>query len=204
MSKRIGIFTLIIFCLINLGFGQKVKYKDLFVLLNSKNYDQSKPFLNIFLANPKNVDHPNGNYQMGLIFQDKLEHTDVLDETILYKTNADSALYFFNKALALITEKEVKKNDQYYQAFNRRDLRTGKFGIKISDVHLDLETRVKDLESSRENVSNLKKYYLDFSESYIYADSLFVILKNKYGTNNNLLWKSGEHQTNNLSLQFYS
>lgn len=192
MSRRIGISTLIIFCLINLGFGQKVKYKDLFVLLNSKNYDQAKPFLNIFLANPKNVDHPNGNYQMGLIFQDKLEHTDVLDETVLYKTNADSALYFFNKALALITEKEVKKNDQYYQAFNRRDLRTGKFRINISDVHLDLETRVKDLESSRQNVSNLKQYYLDFSESYIHADSLFVILKNKYGTNNNLLWKSGE------------
>jgi len=192
MSRRIGISTLIIFCLINLGFGQKVKYKDLFILLNSKKYDQAKPFLEIFLANPKNVDHPNGNYQMGLIFQDKLEHIDVLDETVLYKSNADSALYFFNKSLSLITEKEVKKNDQYYQAFNRRDLRTGKFGIKISDVHLDLETRVKDLESARENVSNLKKYYLDFSESYIYADSLFVIIKNKYGTNNNLLWKSGE------------
>jgi len=192
MSKRIGIFTLIIFCLINLGFGQKVKYKDLFILLNSKKYDQAKPFLEIFLANPKNVDHPNGNYQMGLIFQDKLEHTDVLDETVLYKSNADSALQFLNKAITLVTEKEIKKNDAFYQAFNRRDLRTGKFGIKISDVHLDLENRVKDLESSRQNVSDLKKYYLDFSESYVYADSLFVILKNKYGTNNNLLWKSGE------------
>jgi len=192
MLRKIGFSTLIIFCLINLGFGQKVKYKDLFVLLNSKKYEQAKPFLEIFLANPKTVDHPNGNYQMGLIFQDKLEHIDMLDETELYKTNADSAVYYFNKSIALITEKELKKNDQYYQAFNRRDLRTGKFRINISDVQLDIETRTNDLESARQNVSNLKEFYLDFTSSYIHADSLFVILKNKYGNNNNLLWKSGE------------
>ncbi len=192
MSSRIGITVFMIFCLINLGFGQKVKYKDLFVLLNSKNYDQAKPFLNIFLANPKNADHPNGNYQMGLIFQDKIEQTDVLDETVLYKANADSALFYYNKSLALITEKELKKNDEYYQAFNRRDLRTGKFGIKISDVHLDLENRIKDIESARQNVSSLKEFYLAFTGSYINADSLFVALKDKFSTNNNLLWKSGE------------
>jgi len=72
----------------------------------------------------------------------------------------DSAVTFLDKAYNTITEKELKKNGEYYQMYSRRDLRTGEFGIKLSDVRLDLETRVSLLKERKETAKEAKKQFL--------------------------------------------
>ncbi len=174
--------------------AQKVKYKDLFVLLNAKKYVEAEPFLKRFLSDPKNADHANGNFQMGLIYQFRAEENDILDETAQYKVNIDSALYFYDRSKTLITEREVKKNDQYYQAYNRRDLRTGKFGVKLSDVHLDIEQRVEDLGGRVDKVSRLKDYFSATKTHYSSADSLFSLLQSEYENEKDVLLKADEEK----------
>jgi len=121
--------------------GQKIKYKDLFVLLSAKQYTEAEPFLKKYLL--VNDDNPNAYLYMGLILEDKASRVDILKETERYTSLLDSAVLYYSLATKGMTEKEVSRNDEYYQMYNRRDLRTGKFGVKHSDVMLDLETRMK-------------------------------------------------------------
>jgi len=127
------------------GIAQKIKYEDVFLQLNAGNYAVAEPQLKAFMADPKNVEHANSYVQWGNILEKRFYGTDILADTALIAARADSAIQQFKKAIPLIDDKELKKNENLYQAFHRRDLRTGEFGIKLSDVHLDLEKKVENI-----------------------------------------------------------
>src|SRR5689334_21349745 len=103
--------------------AQKVKYKDIFGLLNTKQYDQAEPFLKTYLKD--NKDNPNAYLYMGLIYKEKAEAGDILINTDRCIQQMDSSILFFDNARKTIDEKEVRKNKEYYVSYNRRDLRTG-------------------------------------------------------------------------------
>ncbi|MDZ7645872.1 MAG: hypothetical protein U5K54_01125 [Cytophagales bacterium] len=103
----------------------------------------AEPFLKRYLK--ENDDNASAYLYMGIIYQEKSLQNDLLKQTEALILNLDSAIYFYEKAHPMITEKEIK-NDENYQMYTRRDLRMGEFGIKQSDVQLDLETRTKALK----------------------------------------------------------
>lgn len=125
--------------------AQKIKYKDVFPLLTPKQTEEGVALLRQFLQDEKNQDEANANYQLGEYYYLTYKGVDVLNDTVSMFAFGDSAVAYYQKALPLITEKELKKNDAYYQSFYRRDLRTGEFGIKISDVKLDLENKIREI-----------------------------------------------------------
>ena len=90
--------------------AQKVKYKDLFILLNAKQYEQAAPFLKRYLRD--NDDNPNAYLFMGSIYHDKAGKNDMLLQTDLMLTNMDSAVFFYGKANQGLTEKEIKRNEE--------------------------------------------------------------------------------------------
>lgn len=161
MTKTLFIkFLLLAIC--TQAFAQKIKYKDVFGLLSTKQYDAAEPFLKKYLVD--NTDNSNAYLFMGLIYQEKSLKDDVLKNTDGSIQHMDSAILFFDKAIKGIDEKELRKNKEYYVAYNRRDLRTGEFGVKLSDVQLDIENRMTFL---RERIDKVKmvKYY--FGQSFI-------------------------------------
>src|SRR5688572_18410852 len=105
--------------------AQKVKYKEIFGLLSTKQYDLAEPFLKTYLK--ENTDNANAYLFMGLIYKEKAEADDVLLNTGRCIQRMDSAILFFDNALKIIDEKEVRKNKEYYVNYNRRDLRSGEF-----------------------------------------------------------------------------
>ena len=131
--------------------GQKIKYKDLFPLLNARDYSEEvESKLYSFLTTQKKP-HPNGTLHLGLIYEKHFNGYDILGDTTLISLAADSAVSQLKLAISLITEKELK-NDLFYQSFHRRDLRTGKFGIKLSDVHLDIEKKIEVIENRNKGI----------------------------------------------------
>lgn len=159
-STAIVLFLL----LTHIGIAQKIKYKDLFPVLNAKNYEEGGPKLVQYLSDPKNQEDANPNYQMALMLEDRLMKYNVVSDTAKIYATGDSAISYFNIAKTLIDEKELKRNDEYYQSFFRRDLRTGDFGIKVSDVHLDIENqiaavtaRVSDVKSMHEKLNTVAR-----------------------------------------------
>ncbi len=164
--------TLLLLTLVSsIALGQKIKYKDLFVLLQAKQYDQAEPFLKKYLKD--NQDNPNAFLFMGYIYEAKSKANNVLKETEMQSTNTDSAILFFNRAFKEIDERELKKNDEYYQTYSRRDLRTGKFGLKLSDVQFDLEQRMKELRDKGQKVLAVKSKFTNTKRIYENCSKLF-------------------------------
>ncbi len=180
--------SLILFAVVS--FGQKVKYKDLFLLLNGKQYTDAEPFLRKFLKD--NPDHPNGLMYMGMIFQDKSNKDDVLKQTERLQHHIDSAVLFYEKAYKEIDEKEIRRNDEYYENYKRRDLRTGDFAIKLSDIQFDIEKKIQGLKE-RKTRSGALKEYLRLSDSlYGKASGEFKTLQSNYAGPKELLLRSDE------------
>jgi len=154
--------------------AQKVKYKDLIVLLNAKQYDKSEPFLRRYLR--ENTDNPNAYLNMGIVLQDKAQKMDPLLSTPAMVASLDSAQIFYDKAAKMITDRELRKNDEYYEAYMRRDLRTGKFVIKLSDVQLDIENRMKACGERSSRVKQLKTHFDDMVHAYERTQAAYKLL----------------------------
>src|SRR5258706_6966276 len=172
------------------AYGQKVKYKDLFLLLNSKQYSDAEPFLRKFLKD--NPDHPNGLLYMWIIFQERSNKDDVLKLTDVLQHHIDSAVLFYEKAYKEIDEKEVKRNDEYYESYKRRDLRTGDFAIKLSDVQFDVEKKIQGLKERKTRAGLLKGYLTAAEALYGKANGQFRDLQSNYAGTRELLLRSDE------------
>lgn len=152
--------------------AQKIKYKDLFVLLNAEKYKDAGPYLKAFLqAEPG---HANANYQMGKMLQLEANGADVLHESELINVKADSSIMYLEKAKGLITAKDIKKHSKdYYAAFKRRDIRSGKFEVKLSDVQLDIDQRIDQLKSRKTKVKALADLLKKGEQEYTDCQEVF-------------------------------
>ena len=189
-SKAIIILSIICFFYTS-AYSQKVKYKDLFILLNAKQYEQAEPFLKKYLKG--NNDPENSALLfMAITYHEKTNKNDMLKQTETLILNIDSAILFYDKANKVMTEKEVSRNEEYYQAYNRRDLRTGKFGVKLSDIQFDIEKRVLGLKEKKENIKALKDFYVASETAYTLANNRFITIQNKYATETEFSVSSAE------------
>jgi hypothetical protein len=165
-------FLLVCFLLFSTtAFAQKVKYKDIYGLLSTKQYEVAEPFLKRYLKD--NDDNPNAFMFMGLIFQEKALKMDVLKQTAAVVATMDSSVMFFDMALKTIDEREVKKNKEYYEAYNRRDLRTGEFGVKLSDITFDIDKRVQAMKERIVKVKMTSTYFALSDSLYSQAVRLY-------------------------------
>jgi hypothetical protein len=205
MTKVGLIKCFFLFFVVSTSFGQKVKYKDIFALLNAKQYEQAEPFLRKYIKD--NDDNPNAFLFMGMTFQEKASKTDILKATRVATSQMDSAIFFYDKTLKLLTEKEVKRNDELYQMYNRRDLRTGEFGVRLSDIQFDLQKRIEGL---RERIDRVKmvKYHFSLADSlYKKSNKLFKSIQTAYPGENEMFLRSDEkliEQLKALSVRFDS
>ncbi|MBN8578338.1 MAG: hypothetical protein J0L66_15440 [Cytophagales bacterium] len=204
MSRSLLALTLLLVLALN-GHAQKVKYKDLIELLNARNYEVAEPFLKRYLK--ENSDNISAYLYMGIVYQDKAQRNDILKQPEALLNNIDSAIFFLEKVAPLITEKELKRNDQNYQMYLRRDVRTAEFAIKLSDVTLDIETRVKNMRERKEKVKNLNNFFRAAERQYQATQHAFVALQNQYSTEKEFCLRLNESVTaelNRIKLTFDS
>lgn len=180
------------------SYAQKVKYDDLFVLLKAENYADADRFLRIFLVNKP--DEPHANYSMAKMLHTYMNKENLIESSSRIVELADSAIMYFDKAEQLNTEKYVEKkhDDDYYAEFRRRDLRTGKFAVKLSDVQLDIEERKKEIVKFKADLSKLNQH---FNASIAYYDSSYIAygnLTNKAESINLLYFTSEADELQNL------
>lgn len=173
--------------------AQKLKYKDIYGLLSTKQYEKAEPFLKKYLLAEK--ENPNAFLFMGLIYQEKAATKDILKETDELFSIVDSAVFCYDKASALLNDRELKRNKEYYEAYNRRDLRTGEFGVSLSDIQFDLQKKKEALIARASNVRMVKHYFVASDSLYRKCGQLYAILKERYPTEQALFLQSGDSTT---------
>lgn len=196
---RLPLVTFIILLLIvPPAVAQKAKYKDIFALLSVKQYDQAEPFLKDYLK--ANTDNGNAYLFMGQIYKEKAEAEDVLINTNRSIQEMDSAILYFDNALKIIDEKEVKKNKEYYVAYNRRDLRTGEFGVKLSDVQFDLQKKIEGLRERIDKVKMVKFYFAKSEELYKRSSDIFQTIQKAFPGERELYLRADDAMLKNLAV----
>ncbi len=171
-------------------FAQKIKYKDIFPTLEAKNYSEGEPLLRLFLSNEKNADEASANLQMAYIFEQKAMNARVIEDSTQLYQMGDSAVIFFYNAKRLIDEKELKKNDDYYREFYRRDLRTGEFGIKLSDIQLSIDDKIAALQKRLTNARAINNNVSLIVETYAESQDLFKELLAQYRDYNDFVMEA--------------
>jgi len=174
-------------------------------LLNTKQYDLAEPFLKDYLK--EITDNPNSYLFMGIIYKQKAEADDILLNTDKCIQHMDSAIFFFDKVLKIIDEKEVRKNKDYYVMYNKRDLRTGEFGVKLSDIQYDLEKKIEGLRERIDKVKMVKHYFTNAESLYKRSYDLFKLIQKSFPGERELYLRADEAMVknlNDLSLRFDS
>src|SRR4030095_3869064 len=117
---------------------------------------------------------------MGIIFQEKAAKDDVLKQTKRTIATMDSAIIYYDKAYKTVTEKEIKRNSEFYQAYNRRDLRTGEFGVKLSDIQFDLEKKMEGLKERIDRIKMVKFYFALSDSMYRKSNALYKSIQERF------------------------
>lgn len=198
MTKVGFLKFIVVILLAHSAYGQKVKYKDIFALLSTKQYEPAEPFLKRYLKD--NDDNPNAYLFMGIVFQEKAMKMDILRQSHLAVANMDSAIIFYDKALKTIDEREVRKNKEYYQSYNRRDLRTGEFGVKHSDVQFDLEKRIEGLKERIDRVKMVNHYFTLADTLYKKSNVLFRSIQEGFPSERQLYLRADENTVKDLKM----
>ncbi len=185
----------LIFCAL-VASAQKTKYKDLVELLKARQYEMAEPFLKKFLQ--ENTKETTAYLFMGFVYEDKLAKIDLLKETDIYLNAIDSAIINYDIAYPRITEKEIKKNSNY-DNYKRRDMRTSEFVVSLSDIHLDIETRTKNLKALREKVKNLALHFAAAQNTYHHAQKSFLVVQEKFDSEKEFYLRSDEALLNELA-----
>jgi hypothetical protein len=196
MTKIACIWSLVLLFIVPAAEAQKVKYKDVFALLSTKQYELAEPFLKRYLK--ENDDNPNAYLFMGIIFQEKAGKTDILKQTRLAIAYMDSSILFYDQAYKLIDDREVRRNKEYYQSYNRRDLRTGEFGVKLSDIQFDIEKKKEGLRERIDKVKMTRHYFSLADSMYKKSNALFTSLQKTYPSERQLYLRADETTVKSL------
>jgi hypothetical protein len=185
--------------------GQKLKYKDIYNLLSTKQYEAAEPFLKRYLR--ETTDNANAYLYLGIIYENKIGKDDILKNTEQALANMDSAILMFNKASSMLNEKDLKKNQEYYAIYSRTDLRTGNYGVKLSDVQFDLRKRTESLRERIDKVKMVKYFFSRSVAAYNRSQALFVSIQQSYPGIREFYLRSDDQlvsQLKNLALHFDS
>jgi hypothetical protein len=172
------------------AFAQKIKYKDVFTLLSTRQYEAAEPFLKKFIA--ENNDNPNAFLYMGIIYHEKSLKGDILRSAQEVLNHMDSAIYFYDKAYKSVDERELKRNKDYYAMYFRRDLRTGEYGVKLSDVQFEIEKSTDAMKERIDKVKMVNHYFTQAEQLYKRSAELFATIQSSFGSEKELYLRSDE------------
>ncbi|UXP32219.1 hypothetical protein N6H18_17915 [Reichenbachiella agarivorans] len=179
---------------------QAQKYKDIFALLEAKNYDTAIPMLRSYLSDKKKATEANPNLRMGLYYEELVAGYHLVKDSTAILEAADSSLKYLVIAKTLIDEKELKKNDEFYQMYYRRDLRTGDFGIKLSDVQLDLDNKIKATSNIVSNARQIYKNLYVINSNYTFCKSSYANIVKNHSQEKEFLVHAHKPQMDTLDL----
>jgi hypothetical protein len=179
------IFTLFAMLLAVATFGQRTKYKDLFPTLASMSDAEQLFSLRDFLG--YELDHPNANLRVALLHEKFYTQADPLTQYESVMAHAAEASKRYIKSKQLVTEQQVRSDNEYYAPI---------FGLldakgKLNAPFLVVQTKIQNgYDSANLIQQKLPAIYRTFTKSvsqYDKAVKLFSIINTTYKSEEDIL-----------------
>jgi len=139
--------------------GQKIKYKDLFPIVQSADKENALMMLKEYLKGEP--EEPNANLLLAQIYNNRYKEMDVLTQYQMAIANAKEAKLMYERASDLVDEREVKRNNEYYTGPNGTSL------LSYDKVKAEIDGSYDKIEMFLEKLPNI---YHFFTSSVIYYD----------------------------------
>ncbi len=172
MSKKL-ITVLFFLCLSLLAQGQR--YKDIFPQIISSGDDKTMELLTNYLFN--NLDHPNTNLRLGLLYAKKYQTTDPLREYDKAMALAEQARTRLIKASILINEKEFNKNKDYYIGIIQEGVIP-----TLAETQKLIADELQKAETFLEKLPPIYEHFTRSVDRYDRAVKSFAAIAGKYGS----------------------
>lgn len=192
MKKSISIILGIL--LFQLSFGQKLeKYEEaLPKILNSPSSGVAASMRKYLIDDPENSSI---YFQLGVVYYERYKSSDILTDYQYKYGNATRTLQNMTQAKVLVTEKDVKKNQENFPNFGRYDSR-GRLTVTWDTIQSTINNSLADVKVF---VAGAPPVYESFTQSFIHYDKahkLYTSLIGKYQTLNELFLLYDEEMDN--------
>jgi hypothetical protein len=164
--------------------AQRLKYRDLFVLLPGLSTEQQKNQLKEYLVD--DLDHPNANFRLGLIYEANYKRSDPLTDYSFVMANAEQANLRFLKSKQVVTEKEADRNNEYYAPIFKMFDTKGKPFVPYTIVSTKINNA---LDSATLFLAKVPDIYKNFTKSvnhYDQATKIFAKVSEEFSSPENL------------------
>lgn len=182
-------WLLLLLCCASLApaYGQKIKYsRDIYPLIQEGNYLQAYRMLHIYLQ--KDPDAINAYYQLARISELRANRFDPLLQGHIVMRYADSCIHYFSEFDKRLTEKELRKNAEYYEDFfDEEDKASGKPKIDISEVKPVIQEKIAYYRRLKENLATILHYFGKAIEHYEASLNIYNHFTEQYYTYKELL-----------------
>lgn len=184
MRKLVLIFTLTFSCASFMSNAQR--YRDVYPQIANASSDEiALSLIKTYMI--EDLDHPNANLRLALIYERRYRNADPLTEYERVMANANEAALRFIKAKTLIDDKEVKKNSGWYADFSSSVDSRGRPIVDFSTVNNKIQ---HGYDSAKLLTEKLPAIYQAFTESvdfYDQAIKIFAEINGAYTSYDKLL-----------------
>jgi hypothetical protein len=164
--------------------AQRLKYRDLFILLPGLSNEQQKNQLKEYLTD--DLDHPNANFRLALLYEANYKKSDPLTEYNFVIANAEQSKTRFFKSKQVVTDKEVDRNVEYYAPIFKTFDAKGKPFVAYPIVSSKINS---GLDSATIFLAKVPEIYKNFTKSvnhYDQATKLFARISEEFTSLENL------------------
>ncbi|MEN8248027.1 MAG: hypothetical protein ABFS32_03790 [Bacteroidota bacterium] len=194
---RIKILLLIIPLFVSVSaLGQK--YRDVFPRIVAADDENAFELLNAYLE--KELDHPNANLRMAIIYVNRYKEVDVLREQEKALALAGQARNYLTKSKVLITDREIKRNEAYYTSLfdpgvapgftqlveyiDSESIVVNEFIEKLPPLYKSFTSSVEKYDEAVKNFAEIVGTYKSLKELYLLYDKNLAVklleLKSNY------------------------
>lgn len=179
------ILTLLAIVISVASYAQRTKYKDLFPELATMSSSEQLSSLRDFLG--YELDHPNANFRLALLHEKYYLQSDPLTQYESVMAHAAEASKRFLKSKQLVTEQQVRSDNEYYAPiFGQLDSK-GKLYAPFPLVQAKIQNGYDSANLIQQKLPNIYKAFTKSVNQYDKAVKLFSTINTTYKSEEDIL-----------------
>lgn len=176
--------------------AQKIKFKDILLLINSGQKENAYTQLKVLLRSDTAL--PSANLQIAHLLFEKSKNFDVLKSNDAAMIFCDSTSFYLKRAKRQINKKEIRKNEDYYLAYKNIPTNTENSDTILKRIMKDISFKENDITTYRNKTKNIFTHFNKSLVNYTKASQNYYKINSNYTTAKEMCLLSDEKLNTDL------